>query len=61
MPRAMPPPRTGMTYLLTHLVEQAAEVDSDHPALRYRGESLTYGDLWKRASALAHALIEDGV
>jgi amino acid adenylation domain-containing protein len=61
MPRAMPPPRTGMTYLLTHLVEQAAEVDSDHPALRYRGESLTYGDLWERASALAHALIEDGV
>lgn len=50
-----------MTYLLTHLVEQAAGIDPSHPALRYRGESLTYGELSERASALAHALIEDGV
>jgi acyl-CoA synthetase (AMP-forming)/AMP-acid ligase II len=50
-----------MTYLLTHLVEQAADADSGHTALRYRGESLSYGALWERASALANALIEDGV
>ena len=61
MPRATPPSSTSMTYLLPHLIEQAAEVDPAHPALRNRGETLTYGELLERSSALAHALIEDGV
>ena len=61
MPTASSSPATPMTYLLTHLLEQAADVDPDHVALRHRGESLSYGDLLERASALAHALIEDGV
>lgn len=61
MPRSTPASRTRMTYLLTHLVEQAADADPGHTALRYRGESLPYGALWERASALANALIEDGV
>lgn len=61
MSRSMSPANPRFTYLLTHLVERAADADPDHPALRYRGESLSYGDLWERASALAHALIEDGV
>ena len=50
-----------MIYLLPHLLEQAVARDPDHAALRYRGESLSYGELRSRASALAHALIDDGV
>ena len=61
MPRVTPPSAPSMTYLLTHLIEQAAGADPDHPALRHRGETLSYGELLGRASALAHALIEDGV
>lgn len=60
MPMARPP-ATSMTYLLTHLIEQAAQADPDHAALRCRGQTLTYGELVERAAALAHALIEDGV
>ncbi len=53
--------RHQQTYLLPQLIERAAMVDPDHVALRYRGESLTYGLLFEQASSLAHALIEDGV
>ncbi len=51
----------SMVYLLPHLIERAAELDPDHVALRYRGESLTYGELFARASQLAQALVDDGV
>jgi amino acid adenylation domain-containing protein len=51
----------SMTYLLPHLLEQSAEDDPNHVALRYRGESLTYRELSERAASLAHALIADGV
>jgi amino acid adenylation domain-containing protein len=61
MRRAMAPSSMRMTYRLTHLIEQAADIDPAHPALRHRGQTLTYGELLERASALAHALIEDGV
>lgn len=61
MSRATPRSSRSMTYLLTHLIEEAAEVDPAHPALRNRGKTLTYGELLERSSALAHALIEQGV
>lgn len=54
-------PHHQMVYLLPHLLERAAIADPDHVALRYRDESLTYGELFERASALAQALVADGV
>jgi len=56
---ASPHPR--WTYLLPQLVEQAAEWDATHAAIRHRQDCLTYGQLFSRSSQLAHALIADGV
>ena len=53
--------RHQQIYLLPQLVEHAAMIEPEHVALRYRGESLTYGSLAQRAASLAHALIADGV
>lgn len=54
-------PSASAPYLLTHLLEQAAEADPDHEAVRHRGVSLSYGELVVRSSRLAHALLADGV
>ncbi len=51
---------TPMAYLLPHLVERRAETDPQHPALRYRGDELTYAELFSRAAALANGLVDDG-
>ena len=53
--------RHRTAYLLPHLVEQAAASSPGHVALRYRGDSLTFGELFERSSALAQALVADGV
>ncbi len=53
--------RSRWTYLLPQLVEQAAESDASHVALRHRQDSLTYGQLLSGSAQLAHALIADGV
>ena len=50
----------SMIYQLPQLVLRAAEADAAQAALRYRGESLTYGDLARRSAQMAHALIADG-
>lgn len=50
-----------MTYLLPHLVEQAAARDPDHVAMRFRDDTMTYGALFERAACLANALVSDGV
>lgn len=50
-----------MAYLLTHLIEEAADRDADQPAMVCRGDELSYGDLVNRARSLAHSLIEMGV
>lgn len=49
------------TYLLPHLIEQAADLDASHVALRHRQDTLTYAQLYSRSTQLAHALIADGV
>lgn len=51
----------AMTYLLPHLLERSAEAQPDHPALRFRDESLTYSALHARAAQLANALTADGM
>jgi amino acid adenylation domain-containing protein len=50
-----------LRYLLTHLIDAAAESRPQHPAMRCRGEQLTYGELAARANGLARLLIDDGV
>lgn len=51
---------TRMTHLLPHLVARRAEETPDHPALRFEGTHLTYGELYARAGRLANALTDDG-
>lgn len=53
--------RTSMIYLLPQLVERAALDAPDGPALRFRGQELTYSELLARSAALANGLIEDGL
>jgi len=50
-----------MQYLLPHMLENAANLNPNHVALRHRDASITYGDLFSRSSQLANALIADGV
>ena len=50
-----------MGYLLNHLIEEAAQRDPAHPAMRCRDQTLSYGDLVERARALSGALVEAGV
>jgi amino acid adenylation domain-containing protein len=50
-----------MAFFTHELVSEAAREDPDHIALRWRGASMTYGELDAQANALAHALIGAGV
>ena len=52
--------RESMIYQLPQLVQHAADADPGHVALRYRGESLTYGELARRSAQMANALVADG-
>ena len=46
-----------MTDLLHQLIENGARRAPDRPALVYRDETLTYGDLWQRVEAVAQGLV----
>ena len=50
-----------MIYQLPHLVREAAWKAPDQTALRFKSDSLSYGDLYQRAGALANVLLEDGL
>ncbi|MBE9066940.1 amino acid adenylation domain-containing protein [Leptolyngbya cf. ectocarpi LEGE 11479] len=50
-----------MIYLLSQILDRSAEQFPDHEAFRCDGESLTYGELLRRANGLAHTLISMGV
>lgn len=50
-----------MLYLLPHAVDRAASRAPDHEAVRYSGESLTYGTLAERSARLAGLLRAQGV
>jgi long-chain acyl-CoA synthetase len=50
-----------MPELVQHLLESAADRDPGKPAVWHRGEWLAYGELERRANALAAALTEAGV
>ncbi|MEM1206775.1 MAG: amino acid adenylation domain-containing protein [Acidobacteriota bacterium] len=50
-----------MTFLLSQLVEAAAQRDPDRDAFRSPTEALTYGQLTDRANRLARLLVDDGV
>ncbi|MGH7506886.1 MAG: AMP-binding protein, partial [Longimicrobiales bacterium] len=50
-----------MLYLLTQAVDRAAERAPSHPAIRFNGRTLTYGELAARSSQLAQVLIDHGV
>lgn len=50
-----------MLYLLPQAVDQAAERDPDHEAVRCAGGSLTYGELADRSTQLANVLYDQGV
>ena len=39
-----------MLYLLTQAVDRAAERDPAHPAIRWNGATLTYGELARRSN-----------
>jgi amino acid adenylation domain-containing protein len=53
---AVAPPPAGTARLAHELVEQRAAAHPDRPAVRFRGEQLTYGELDRRASLLARTL-----
>ncbi|MEM7065587.1 MAG: amino acid adenylation domain-containing protein [Cyanobacteria bacterium P01_B01_bin.77] len=50
-----------MIYLLSQILDQSVKQFSDHEAFRCDGESLTYGELLRRANGLAHTLVSMGV
>ncbi len=50
-----------MVYLLPQAVENGAARYPDKEAVRFSGQSLSYAELLRRASNLAHVLIEHGV
>ncbi|MCC9076777.1 amino acid adenylation domain-containing protein [Litorilinea aerophila] len=50
-----------MRYLLTDGVRDAAQVAPEREAVRCNGQSLSYGELWQRALALAWTLRDQGV
>jgi L-proline---[L-prolyl-carrier protein] ligase len=50
-----------MTYLIHHLLSEAAARSPDHEAVRCRGRSLTYGELATAAGGVAAALVDAGV
>lgn len=50
-----------MIYLLSQIIDQAAERFPDKEAFRINGQGITYADLVQRANALAHTLQDQGV
>jgi amino acid adenylation domain-containing protein len=50
-----------MGYLLQHMLRDSASRQPDAPAVLYRDETLTYGELERHSDALAHALRRHGV
>ncbi|MFG6094640.1 amino acid adenylation domain-containing protein [Leptothoe sp. ISB3NOV94-8A] len=50
-----------MIYLLSQILDHSAEQFSEREAFRCDGESLTYGELLRRANGLAHKLVDLGV
>ena len=51
----------GVSYLLSQLIDRAAERDGDRDAFVAPGSNLTYGELVRRANQLAHLLRDEGV
>lgn len=50
-----------MIYLLSQILDRAAQDAPEQEAFRCEGESLTYQTLWLRANGLANHLIQQGV
>ncbi len=50
-----------MSYLLSQLIDRAAEHEPERDAFRAPGASLTYGELVQRSNQLAHLLRDEGV
>lgn len=50
-----------MIYLLSQILDSAAQRVPNREAFRCEGESLTYAELWRRANGLALWLVENGV
>ncbi len=48
-------------FLLTHGITRAAESHPDSEAVRFSGQSLSYGELESRSNSLAHVLHELGI
>ncbi len=53
-------PTQPRSFLLSQLIDRAAEQDADHDAFRSPAGSLTYGELVGRANQLAHLLRDEG-
>jgi acyl-CoA synthetase (AMP-forming)/AMP-acid ligase II len=49
------------SYLLQHLLHESAERYPERDAAVFKGNSITYGELYKRSGQLASALIGLGV
>src|SRR6056297_2108980 len=52
---------TSEAPTLSALLERACRKYSDDPLATFDGESISYGDAWDRAGALASALSERGI
>src|SRR5580765_6316034 len=50
-----------MSDPIHHLVRDVAAVDPQRLALRFKGRSLTYGELWSRSAAVAGQLAAAGI
>ncbi|MEL6939398.1 MAG: amino acid adenylation domain-containing protein, partial [Cyanobacteria bacterium J06598_1] len=50
-----------MAYLLSQLLDEAADASAETEAFRCEGVPLTYGELLRRANGLAHWLVAHGV
>jgi len=50
-----------MRHLLHHLIDEAAERWPDGEALRFKGQSMTYGELLARSNGVARAMVDLGV
>jgi len=60
-PQQPGPPRGDRSLALHRLFERQVEARGDAPAAIFQGEVLTYGELERRANALAWELVSDGV
>ena len=50
-----------MLYLLPHVVDNTAQRNPDHPAIRFDDQTLTYAQFAEQTNQLAHVLIDQGV